>query len=773
MNNFIQYRFLTHRKSRLGRDFSNAQSSVYIFVCIMLGALSGKAQDGFIYTTLPYSNSSISIGGLPNPSCVNNTVAFTTCSWNNAGTPCTGAELQNAVTAFLNGVDSTRFLKATAGQSYNVTFGISDNIGWSVNPPQGGVSPVYNTTDGGASFDPNQSWAVNTSNNLNDHYYAVTIHFAKGSLKGAIVIQVREEIDGNPSQYVVHNIMIPVYVVGPVNPSEETPILGTTTDPQIPYLIVHDPPGDGSSASFQDNKTTCRSRETQYSRDESNSVHGSAKLGVKGSIGLISSIDYEFYVEFKGSGNVGDVGIKTTTDEVCVSTGVGFSTSDLPGAEGSGDVFIGFGRELYYGVYEIIDVRDCGGAYMDRRLIYAPVPGSDRKFVYTKDAIFSEIETLKLFRDDTTQTDKTRNQSQNQIDVWEQILQLNTDNINNPDNDTLDLVTYSAGNTQTHSSSIDIVNTSSITTEHYVEGTFGLDVVLNFAGSGFGLGYEYKTSERFGATEGQMGESTQLIDYTLTDDDQGDIFSVNIVRDPMYGTPVFRLNQGSKTSCPYEGGYRRDQPVLTIANTTDTEIYSAGTPNGGVATFKLDMCNESNEERQYFLKLNAQSNLKGAIVKAAGFELNGNDLGQEFNIAAHDCVEDLIIYVTQQEGSPELSYPDMEIFLYSLCDPDVKSSILASVYFGDATSVKDVQGDASMMTLFPNPTSGNLKIQLADNHLMEAYTLRDMTGKVMHNVKMSDPVPQAKVDLSGTPSGVYLLQVRSGQQLISKKVIIQ
>ena len=55
----------------------------------------------------------------------------------------------------------------------------------------------------------------------------------------------------------------------------------------------------------------------------------------------------------------------------------------------------------------------------------------------------------------------------------------------------------------------------------------------------------------------ESGESSQVLDYTLTDDDGGDIFSVDIVRDPMYGTPVFRLNQGSKTSCPYEGGYRR------------------------------------------------------------------------------------------------------------------------------------------------------------------------------------------------------------------------
>lgn len=732
-----------------------------LFLCFYLSM--GHSQ-GFFYTVFSGSNSSISVSGLPDPVC-DIYVGYTVCN-------CSGADLVPAIAQQIQQTEPTRFLKATAGRSYQVTFGISDAFGWSP-AVQNGVSPVFITSDGGVTFEPGQAYAVNTSNNFNDHYFAVTVNFPRGTTKGALVIQVRNELEGEPSIFFVSSIIIPVYVTGPVNPQEETPILGTTLDPQIPYMIVHDPPGDGSSASFQDNKMTCRSRETQYSRDESNSIHGSAKLGVKGSIGLISSIDYEFYVEFKGSANVGDVGVLATTDEVCVSTGVGFATSDLPGAEGDGDVFIGFGRELYYGVYDVIDVRDCGEAFMDRRLVYAPVAGSDRKFVYTKDAILSQIETLKLFRDDTTQNDRVRNQSQNQIDVWNQVLQLNEDNKNNPNNDTLDLVTYSAGNTQTHSSSIEIVNTSSITTEHYVEGTAGLDVVLNFAGSGFGLGYEYKTNERFGATENQTGESSQLMDYTLTDDDAGDIFSVNIVRDPMFGTPVFRLNDGSKTSCPYEGGYQRDQPNLTIANSTETHIVSQGNADGSIATFKVDLCNESNEQRQYYLKLNAQSNLNGAEVKAAGVALNGNDQGQEFNIGPNICVQDLIINVTQQQGSTELSYPNLEIYMYSLCDTAIHSSILASVYFGDATAVKDVQGDASLVEVYPNPASGDLNINMAESHLMNSYTLSDMTGKLVSHLNLRNPVQNLQMNLNGISNGLYILQVRSDHQIITKKIMVQ
>ena len=87
--------------------------------------------------------------------------------------------------------------------------------------------------------------------------------------------------------------------------------------------------------------------------------------------------------------------------------------------------------------------------------------------------------------------------------------------------------------------------------------------------------------------------------------------------------------------------------------------------------------------------------------------------------------------------------------------------------------MKDVQGDESLLTVSPNPTSGKLHIQLADNHLMEACTLRDLTGKIITQFQMTNAVQQAEMDLEGMPQGMYLLQVRSDRQIISKKIILQ
>ena len=77
--------------------------------------------------------------------------------------------------------------------------------------------------------------------------------------------------------------------------------LGLVTEPQIPYMVLHDPPGDGSFTALDQAKTICRSLETSFANDESNNTNASLKLGYAGSVGVIVVVDIEVYVEFSGS----------------------------------------------------------------------------------------------------------------------------------------------------------------------------------------------------------------------------------------------------------------------------------------------------------------------------------------------------------------------------------------------------------------------------------------------------------------------------------------
>ena len=566
-------------------------------------------------------------------------------------------------------------------------------------------------------------------------------------------------------------VTLPIISEGPIESS--VPIIGTTVQPQIPYLVLHAPPGDGSSSAFQETKTTCREFTETYSEDGSNSVNAAVKLGIAGSVGFIVTTDFEFSVTLSAGVTVGGVQIKTNSKQTCVTTSQGFETGSLDGLDGGGDVFIGYGTDLNYGIYTNIkvDPNTCL-TILDTALIYTPT-GDPRDFAYSESQIQQEIVDQKAIADNPANSVRARNIAQNQADVWEKVLALNNANKNNPNNQLIQSLSFSSGISSTQETSITVLETNSLDVEHYVDFNVGLSSVIEIAGSGVSGGWEYKGSYRYGKTQTQSQEATKLVKYSLKDNSTGDKFDLKVVRDPMYGTPVFRLEPTSKTSCPYQGGYQRDQPKLKHDGSTSDHITLQGNPVGSSATFKLDICNESDEVRTYNLKLNAASNLNGAVVSAAGVPLNGNDLGQVFlNVPKNGCIENLVIEVKQLSAGSPLSYPDLELYLYAPCEEDIQSSVFASVYFGNATAVNDL-ADNSLLSVSPNPTSGWLQISLPTGNDLEAVRVMDLAGKTVRNLELGTGSNITEVDLSGLPKGMYALQARAAGQVFVKKVIVE
>lgn len=579
-----------------------------------------------------------------------------------------------------------------------------------------------------------------------------------------------------PTKY--YNLVLPFAVEGII--PEEVPILGTVTEPQVPYLVLHDPPGDGSFTEFQTTETTCRSLETNFASDESNSYNANVKIGVKGSVGLIATVDYEIYAEIRGSGGTGNVQIESSTKETCVTITQGFATSDAP--DGS-DVFIGYGMDMNYGVFRtVVADTDLCRLRIDSALLYAPIPGSVRQFVYTREGIEADIAALQRIIADSVGVnpdDRTKikiiNDAQNQIDAWKQVLQLNEANKNDVNAPPLfENISFSGGaGPISRESSIEITDTRTITTENYIDGAFGLQAVVNIGGSGFSGGYEYKTQKRFGQTTAQSGTAVKNVRYTFRDDDAGDKFNVDVVRDPMYGTPAFRVKSGTTSSCPYEGGYQRDQPKLRHDGASADTLAQQGIPMNTSATFKLDLCNESNEARTYNLKLNPQSNLNGAVVTASGVPLNGNDLGQPFTIPANSCVQDLILEVRRLSEASPLDYQSLEIFMYAPCDPAITSSVFTSVSFENVTTGTTQIGDENLLSVFPNPTQGQLRVALLSNDPIASYQLSDLTGRILHRAHPQNAVQQIELDLGAFPTGLYVLHVHAGKRVYARKVLLQ
>lgn len=637
--------------------------------------------------------------------------------------------------------------------------GISNNglnaiMYYNFGPYDGSFTSAYQST---GAYNPN-----------NDTYrHVINIKFPVGTGKGYLACTVSYGIGGGS------NVVIPFVVEGAT--IAEVPILGTTVQPQMPYMVLHVPPGDGSSSKFVSGKTTCREIIDTYAEDNSNSANVAVKLGVAGEVGFIVTTKFEFSVTFSGGVTAGDMFIKTEGNQTCVTTNNTFETTGLGDLDGGGDVFIGYGTDLAYGVYPYIKIEGCD-VKMDNGLIYLPV-GVPREFALTKTEISALITTLEATVADSLNVGaKTANDAQNQIDVWKQVLAMNDANVNNPNNAPLGNITYGAGSAKTVSNAITVTQTNSIQYEQYLEGTAGVEAVIEVAGSGVTGGYEYKAGKRYGATQNQTNETTKMVEYFLNDNDDGDNFNVDIVSDPMFGTPVFRIKSGTKSSCPYQGGFQRDQPQIKHVGTANDHITILGAPVSldSSAIFQIQVCNNNpNESRTYLLSLDDNSNPGGARVLASGFELN---VPRTYSIAANSCTN-ITIEVKRVSNNSTLAYPNLELVLYPECEPEISSSIFASVYFGNATSTGEALSNIAQLEVFPNPAAQTATLAF---DLLESAPIRvelyDMLGRLCPaglNEQLPVGTQQRTVDVSQLPNGVYWLRVQSGtSDFLTRKLVV-
>ena len=109
----------------------------------------------------------------------------------------------------------------------------------------------------------------------------------------------------------------------------------TTTSPEIPMLILRDPPGDGSFASFTESTSSCHTLGFSAQVDASVNKWTELKLGTKFEAGLGFSTETKVWGTVNGSMEVGATTITTNEQEVCLEALSTYETSQsLQGKDG-------------------------------------------------------------------------------------------------------------------------------------------------------------------------------------------------------------------------------------------------------------------------------------------------------------------------------------------------------------------------------------------------------------------------------------------------------
>jgi hypothetical protein len=569
----------------------------------------------------------------------------------------------------------------------------------------------------------------------------------------------------------------------------------TSRSPEIPDLIIHDPPGDNSYAWVEKGSEYSSFSTTEREISGSGGLYGDMIIGGKGKsalglgvqtlfdVGAGAKIVFEYDI---GRENFDKAGYRST-----YSFTETFSTSDDPLFTGyEGDVYVGKALNQLWSVAKVLEFNSstCTSTVEDKPNLEAG--GIATTFIYTekhiKNVLVPQLEYLAGILGDQadqetnpTRKSELRTESDSfRIDVfnWNQILAKNAQN-RDANARYVRNQSFSAGATYQLVEEYNEEATNSFEYVDFVDEELRLGVAWEIEGNGLwtegdaGFAAQFRTS--FTKEEGNDTTNTFVVGYELADKDIGDFFSVDILKDTAYNVPAFRIFAGT-SSCPQEEGTQaRDRANLNVFPPRVDNV-----PVGGKATFTAQLINESEsqETREYQLRVIPQTNPGGAVVTLGGQNISNRPISYFLEAFDANTEADL----TVEAGPKAANYSNIGIMMYPPCEYELWENN-GNLINGDTFYITvNFQSECSNVTL-RNPTD-NWLVNANNNDLLAVdFTGYDLNNPFLESLtleykpdglgwqealevprdSLNDLIKRKLWDVSGVPDGNYQIRARA------------
>ena len=449
-------------------------------------------------------------------------------------------------------------------------------------------------------------------------------------------------------------------VVGVLNPTKTF----TTAFPEIPTLILHAPPGDGSYSFWSKDSSTQVA--TSYSVAKEDGRDGFVNVSLAPTVSLeAGEISFEiqgiatlnYYHEYSVNSNTRDELVETITSRKR------FETVKSPIASvNSGDVYIGRGTNFILGKSIYLDFKEdkpADACELDTtsRLIMAP-KGFRTEFAYAEDHILNRIIPDQQRIADEATDDSTRAMAKTQVDVWHQVIENNNNNKKKAKFITNRSFSFGVKIDEEQTISRSAVNT--ITHDVVLGNNIAFELGFRVVGIGVSGGAVIKMRETTSRDTVRTSDKSTTIGYHLEDDDPGDYYSVDIKEDSVYGTPVFDLVAGTNSCPPEQGAQKRDVPQIISGGAT----FNNWDPNIENFFFiKLANKSESGEARKYNLSVDAVSAQDLQITVNGSINLVGTQVA--YQIPYGNSVDVKVGVKKPDLSDKRYSFPNV---LFSLAD---------------------------------------------------------------------------------------------------------
>lgn len=446
-----------------------------------------------------------------------------------------------------------------------------------------------------------------------------------------------------------------------------------TTTPQEPMVILRDPPGDASYAYWEKGSQICTTN--GYESSESHIAGGHAlasflpTLSVTAGFLVTSEVESASILQVSDEFNFTTFKSKAESTTVCVSPNQTLSTA-------SDDLLTGADADVFMGAAQNLIISETDKLYFDQAkcefLLDKGVGMAGEKFhttfVYSRYHILNEIIPNLIKNNKPADAMHWKNML-----VRDSLLQANSKNYSTPpvvgvpNFTTFDKnLSFSSGLSYEQNSS-DETSTNVVTgwskPAEIVENSTILDLGYFLNNVGISGGGQYTFSQEKIHYKDVTNVASKTSGFVLSDDDPGDNFSVDVFKDNVFGTYIFKTKSG-QSSCPHEPNTQPRDEVDEIGASV-TQISGVPENEAAVFVFTLGNISQSNDVREYIFGLNPESNVDGAIVKING----GTPYDVPFGITPGPQNGQKVT-VTVERGPAAYSYKDLEFEFFAACEDD-------------------------------------------------------------------------------------------------------
>jgi len=442
----------------------------------------------------------------------------------------------------------------------------------------------------------------------------------------------------------------------------------TSLLPEMPSVVLRDPPGDGSQAFLEKGSTICKNYATSF--DSSDGIGGGVEFHLGGDVTIVTAPVGVGTIQ--NSGPIFDIGteflvsFQTITDtsfQTCLSVSERIATSDGDGVVGgSGDIYIGEAFNLIFGFADLVTFNDTICSPGVKTVLNVEPDTFATVFMYSEDYVQNHVmRYLDSLAADPNATSAEVARYVESKDRWQEILDRNAGLKEQAK--LLRNISFDAGVVYEYSETADTSSSTATTESTNSELSLATHFGYEFQSSGVVGLIQFVSSSNDASTNENGAEKGLTIGYSLADDDPGDAFSVDVAMDSVYHTPVFRTVAG-QSSCPWEDNTaNREAPNLQLGQ--GSQFVAINVPANDPAVFKFNLGNLSatNEDWTYGFTAIAGSNPDGAVIKLNGQVLNNATVPYLVPYGAS-----IPITLTVERGPVEYEYDSLQVALVSDCE---------------------------------------------------------------------------------------------------------